>query len=332
MGKYRFNWIDTSKGLLIIFVIFYHIPVFAGQYNIDNFNWMFYSYPFYKYYFMPAFFIITGFCSSFVNRSFLLFVKQNFKTLILPGFFVSIGIPWCSHLLRGNTQLLYYWIPIKDFLYTGGFWFLTSLFFGKVIYYIIFNLSHSTAVRGGLTLLLLVIGCVMRVKGVENIWFIQNTLCLCVFFCIGNFLFIYREMLLEKRMILIYSLIYFTIVCMSNIYNFELPFVTLHVSIDFYNIPLFLILSITGSMMLLGLSKMMGEISILESIGRRTLVIYIFHMYIILKVLPLLVGKLSQGVMGGTIGILLVIFTIIVCIGIDVLLNTRYLKWFLGKF
>ena len=55
-------------------------------------------------------------------------------------------------------------------------------------------------------------------------------------------------------------------------------------------------------------------------------------MYIILKVLPLLVGKLSQGVMGGTIGILLVIFTIIVCIGIDVLLNTRYLKWFLGKF
>lgn len=172
----------------------------------------------------------------------------------------------------------------------------------------------------------------MRVKGVENIWFIQNTLCLCVFFCIGNFLFIYREMLLEKRMILIYSLIYFTIVCMSNIYNFELPFVTLHVSIDFYNIPLFLILSITGSMMLLGLSKMMGEISILESIGRRTLVIYIFHMYIILKVLPLLVGKLSQGVMGGTIGILLVIFTIIVCIGIDVLLNTRYLKWFLGKF
>ena len=84
--------------------------------------------------------------------------------------------------------------------------------------------------------------------------------------------------------------------------------------------------------MLLGLSKMMGEISILESIGRRTLVIYIFHMYIILKVLPLLVGKLSQGVMGGTIGILLVIFTIIVCIGIDVLLNTRYLKWFLGKF
>lgn len=332
MNLERLHWLDIAKGLLIISVLLYHIPIFAKQNGIDNFIWMFYARPWFKYYFMPAFFIITGFCSSFERKTLWKFVKKNFKLLILPGFLVSIGTPIGSHLLHRNTQLLYYWIPIRDFFYTGGFWFLTSLFFGKIIYFSLCKISRSSYIRGGGTLLLLVIGVVMRNQGVANVWFIENTMCLCIFFWIGEILSQYHKKLLEKKMILIYSIIYFPIAYLPSLYNINLPFVTLHVSINYLYIPLFLILSVSGSMMLLSLSKLIGTCSVIEYIGKRTLVIYIFHMYILLSILPYLVEKIPQGFIGSIIGVVLILYTILICLGVDFVLNNRYLKWFLGKF
>lgn len=149
MNSERLPYLDISKGLLIIFVLIYHIPVFAEQNFVNSFNWMFYTRPAFQYYFMPAFFVITGFCSIFEGKSFGIFVYKNFKILILPGFFVSIGTPIGSHLLHCDSHLINYWIPVRDFFYGGGFWFLTSLFFSKIIYYTLCCVCQSAIVRGG---------------------------------------------------------------------------------------------------------------------------------------------------------------------------------------
>lgn len=95
---------------------------------------MFYTRPAFQYYFMPAFFVITGFCSIFEGKSFGIFVYKNFKILILPGFFVSIGTPIGSHLLHCDSHLINYWIPVRDFFIREvfDFWLLCFLHFSHV--------------------------------------------------------------------------------------------------------------------------------------------------------------------------------------------------------
>jgi len=39
----------------------------------------------------------------------------------------------------------------------------------------------------------------MRNQGVANVWLIENTMCLCIFFWIGEILSQYHKKLLEKK-------------------------------------------------------------------------------------------------------------------------------------
>lgn len=333
MKSERLPWLDVAKGLLIISVLIYHVPFFAGQNHIKEFDWMFYTHAWFKYYFMPAFFVITGFCSSFEKINFYELFKNNFKSLIIPGFLVSSGTPIGSHLLHGNTYLLDYWTPIRDFFCTGGFWFLTSLFWGKIIYFVLFKSTKSLVIRGGVCFFLLLGGVVMHSLKITNFWFVQNTMCLCIFLWLGEVLSLYHVKILGKKFFFISCILYFSVVYSFLMFNVKLPFVTLHVAIDsIFYIPLFIVLSVSGSLMLLNFCKIVCSNIFLEYIGKRTLIIYIFHMYILLTILPHMEGRIPQGVCGNTMGILLVLCIILICLVIDFVLNTRYLKWFLGKF
>ena len=332
MNSERLPYLHISKGLLIIFVLIYHIPVFAEQNFVNSFNWMFYTRPAFQYYFMPAFFVITGFCSIFEGKSFGIFVYKNFKILILPGFFVSIGTPFCSHLLHCDSHLINYWIPVRDFFYGGGFWFLTSLFFSKIIYYTLCCVCQSAIVRGGICLLLFIIGIILHTQGVENIWFLENTLCLCMFLWLGDLLSFFHNKVLGTKCFLVATLIYILTIYLHILFNIKIPFITLHISVEYISIFPFFILSISGTLMLLSLSKIINKNKIIEYIGRRTLVIYIFHMYILLTILPHLSGHFPSGLIYDSTGLLLILVTILLCLGIDYILNTHYFKWFLGKF
>ena len=79
MQKERLSYIDVAKGVLILFLLMGHALLFIrnegvndsfinGFQNIRIFLW--------TPYYMPAFFVITGFCSHF-NKPFLPFLWKN---------------------------------------------------------------------------------------------------------------------------------------------------------------------------------------------------------------------------------------------------------------
>lgn len=186
MRKQRVEWIDVAKAMLIICVILTHLPAFAHQNGMRCFEWMETLRPWFNPYFMPAFFIITGYCSS-MEGGFKAFAIKNFKLLMIPNIIVSIGIPASSMLLSRQTDpTMYASMMCDSFLLNGGFWFLSSLFFGKLILWFVCRVTESSIGKTASCLGLLVIGVACHDLGISNFWYWQNTLIAVFFLSTGH--------------------------------------------------------------------------------------------------------------------------------------------------
>lgn len=123
----RIVWVDMAKGALILLVIWGHIALGGIRSSISNgaiasfYDFM----PVYGVMFMPAFFIISGFCSHIDKPINVLFAK-GIKTLIIPSFALTL-ICIAAQCLIINSKS-----PLIEYIYTipiaGGSWFLTVLF------------------------------------------------------------------------------------------------------------------------------------------------------------------------------------------------------------
>lgn len=333
MEQERIHWVDISKCLLIICVIVYHIPVFAEQNGVEGFEWMYNIRPFFRAYFMPAFFVITGFCSTFQGPSFWSFAYKNFKLLMIPNFLIEIGTPISSYLLTRNMNVGAYIDVFKGFAISGGFWFLTSLFFAKLAYYGMKQLSKSMIVVGVMSLVALLVGIILHESGFPNIWNLENTLALIPFFWIGQITYQYQSVMLRLKSLIVISLLYpLGIVLFHLMCDGDEPFITLHVEVALRQIPLFLMLSISGTFLCFMVSKWILRNKIMEYIGRETITIYLFHMYFLLKLLPHIKGIVHTGLTGYVGGVLVVLATLAFCSIVDKILTAKYFKWVLGKF
>ena len=75
----RKHWVDVAKGILIILVVWGHLDYFASTYaGTSIFSYKAYTNFAFLPYYMPAFFIVTGFCSSF-ESDFVPFLKKNIE-------------------------------------------------------------------------------------------------------------------------------------------------------------------------------------------------------------------------------------------------------------
>lgn len=138
--KRRIQWIDISKGILAICVIFGHSKYVPSE--IINFIFSFH---------IPCFFILSGFLSVYSKENnFHLFFTKKVKRLLIPYlFFFLIGyIYWiitCQFVSKKSYyQSKEWWDPFKGFilgygpdLYVSpGLWFLPCLFLTEMIYYL----------------------------------------------------------------------------------------------------------------------------------------------------------------------------------------------------
>ena len=108
--KERLHYIDIAKGLLILLVVYDHLPdmylyslKLHNNYisELNNWQWI------YKLFFMPAFFAITGMCSNF-DKTFIPFLVNNFKSLIVPN--IIIGILLSPHNILLNCGGRFYMV------------------------------------------------------------------------------------------------------------------------------------------------------------------------------------------------------------------------------
>jgi fucose 4-O-acetylase-like acetyltransferase len=101
-------------------------------------------------------------------------------------------------------------------------------------------------------------------------------------------------------------------------------------------VPVFMVASVTGSVAIYKLAKVINSNRVLEYVGRNTLVFYLTHMTFLWIACELLHKYMDLNGLSvlSTCGLLLGLF-IGACLwstAFSYLLNTKYLKWILGKF
>lgn len=329
MEKERLHYIDVAKGILIIMVVYGHIYGVLHQANIENnaTNWIHQSCNLFVSFYMPAFFVITGFCSNF-RKSFLLLLFQSFKTIVLPGITISLLLN-----IRHIDHEFLCSLAKKILLYGGSYWFLSSLFLAKIFYWVVINKVDKIRNQIIIGILLFIIGLVTHFvyDGPELWWFI-HALCLAPFIGMG-ILLKKREISFIKAGIIFVTAFVITIVfahvgILKIDYFYHVPAITLMlININQTMIVSLVLLSITGSLVIFKISKYISSNRILEYLGKNSLIIYCIHV----PILSILVRKyVTNG--GGLIIALLFVTTIIICCAISFVLNLKYIRVLIGKF
>lgn len=121
----RIEYIDIAKGMLMCFLLFGHIPLFARILNIDDSvrHELHEVIPLYSTFFMQTFFIITGYCSSF-SATWKTYFWKTIKTLLIPALLIDIGSYYLFEVIMGNavsSDYILLWFVSK------GPWFIITL-------------------------------------------------------------------------------------------------------------------------------------------------------------------------------------------------------------
>lgn len=274
----RVEWIDVSKGIAIILVVLAHnIPVHSLLWSIIfSFH-------------MPFFFLICGFL--YKEKGVLTQIKSNFHRLILPYFataFILSSAKIISSFVKTHTNTTFIWfisivystgiIPsqfpiLKEF---GPLWFLTSLFCAILIFNITFKLTKgkNKYLSHTIYMLLGLLGYLIG-QDIYLPWSLDIALSAQPFIYCGYLL--KSNDLLDKKLSIV-PFIILTVLWFANINNNALGMN----SREYNSIVIFYIGSISGSILLIYLSKLLVKTRILTVfftyLGKETLVIMCFHL------------------------------------------------------
>lgn len=331
MEKERLHYIDVAKGLLILMVIYGHIYAVMHTNEINNTfaDYIRQSCNLFISFYMPCFFVITGFCSNF-KKPFFQFIFQSFKTIILPGFSLSLLL-----LVRNVNQESLCSFAKNMLLYGGNYWFLTSLFLAKIIAWIVSNCINDIRNQLIIYVLLFITGYLLGMifKGVEP-WYFVHSLLLTPYLCIGMLLKNNQNIInyIKVSCVFIISLILTIVLSHIDILHIDYFYHVPAISQMFINInpSMFIsltILSVTGSIFILGISKWISSNRIIEYFGKNSLIFYCIHVFI----LNILIRHFA--VDGEWFKIVFIYFvTISLCCMVSYVLNLKYIRCIIGKF
>lgn len=276
MIQERIRWIDITKGLLIIMVVFGHIfqslptPTYTTAFHV--------IYSFH----MPAFFIISGFTLN-TATSFKTFFCKKIKHLMMPYLFFCLYITSLAVIktLAGFYPAFPNIFTLDTFLinphsYFSILWFLPCLFISELIYHFLSKidselmqfivcitcaLSSLTYIRLGFYPLPFMINsalfslpflyCGQRLKQSYNMSKIHFVVCLL--------LFVIVNMIAEKSHYTAY----------------------LFFSLDISSLPIFVCTSVCGAILIIFISNQLHTCTTLEFLGHNSLYIYGLHFSIL---------------------------------------------------
>lgn len=323
----RLNWIDTTKGLLIIGVLLFHFsPIYRINFGGGITPLVRLTY-FYVPFFMPAFFVITGFCTNF-NKQFKDFTINNLRTLMIP----ALSLSMISGLIETqNIQCLRSIMDLKFWLNGFSFWFFPALFISKELYWFInkldrnYTLSIITHICIGIGLM--AFASFLFFNDIPNVWHFQNAMALTCFLWFGKFLKNYN-----KINILLYTgAIFYIILAILPIHH---PFVMERISFAPIYTPIYMIQAIFGCCLIIKIGQIINKCAILELFGKHTLVIYGLHWCILTQLLIILskITGFNQSIILITTIIITISLTLLICLMCSILLNQKYVSYLIGRF
>lgn len=323
----RYNYIDVIKGILILLVVAHHIFGLMRSYEIipNDFE---YLEKLYVPFFMPAFFVVTGFCSNF-NKPKELFLKTELKRLLIPAvvfyIIISFGIMVIDSTLTMHNAL----VSAAKLVIKGGSWFLTALLVAKIIYYFVVNKEftnkHCIIIVG----LGLLIASVASWLQVFEVWYIWHAMGLLIFLLAGQ---IIKDTVITLKMFIISLVVYSVYVFFLIRFNLHLPRITSTLSLYPWEIIHFLVGAVSGTIVVWYICEKISKNKLLEFFGKNSLVVFVTH-WIILKAIICLSVKYSISITQTPVIFFAILFIVIcaICTALVKLINTKYLRWMIGK-
>jgi len=333
MGE-RLAYIDIARGLLIIMVVCGHFELMCRLcFGISDPVVTFFDrcQNIWIVFLMPAFFYITGFCTNF-NKSFRSFVQSGIKTILLPAYILQVIFQLSDYVFKDASLIWILKTLIKNtILHCTGEWFIPSLFLARILLWFITK-SDFKALKYIYVFCLFAVGLILYNGDfhIPNVWYFKHSFMVTPFVLFGYEM---KGVSLDKRIESISIITYIIIISLLLILNFHIPRITSRVILPYDECVLFLILSVLGIIAIICVSKSIKNHKSLEWIGKNTLVIYLLH-FQFYQIYIRIVNSFFNLSIIGTIGIIfsVVIITFISSCFVAWLLNTKYLRFILGKY
>lgn len=325
--KERIGWVDASKGVGILMVMFGH-------------NWLDSIYTFYFYAFhMPLFFILSGYTFSY-KLSFLEFIKKKAKVLLIPYLFFVVcylcfyGL--CSITHDGDFNIFAEIVAFFLQQRHTYLWFLVVLFQAEIVMFFLckYNLlSKKSLCIGVLTLLILTHYILYKTDNV-NLVFNSDLVPLATTFIVVGYLYKmhFSNLLYEKNRLAIFSIFifFFSISTINYIYNGYIDIF----SNKYGYLPFYYLSSITGTFFTVIFIKQLPQNKWLILIGKNSLLLYGFHR-IIIEILFIFWNKFvlydGTSLISVIIAIINVVLSCVIILILGSFINKRC-PWLLGKF
>lgn len=191
--KQRLDYLDVAKGILILMVVLGHFNNMASSLNIHNtvFEFIDYGDIIWAPFFMPAFFVITGYCSSF-SKAWNFFTIAQIKTLLLPAFSLGLISTWIGYILNPMAEVsntFGVWPIIRATITSGScYWFLTALFICKMALYVLVNTCKTKHIII-ISIICYATGVIWHNVAIDfNPWYLKHALLLLPFMAMGYLL------------------------------------------------------------------------------------------------------------------------------------------------
>lgn len=335
--KHRVPYVDMAKGILILMVMIGHMQnvckelsvhdeVFA---TIDHLEW------FWGPFFMPAFFVITGFCSNF-NKPFKSFLISNVKGILIPAFTLGILEKWIGLVYVPDVCLhSFFSLGIKNFIINGGsFWFLAALFLSKLTFYVISKFLRNLKVVGIIVIILHILGFYMFENSIcRNYWYFQHSMMLTIYLFVGQILKGYNIFFDSKKITMSLWGGYLVAVGVILLLGCESPHIAHNVTItNITFIPHFMF-SIWGAILILVTAKQIKTIKVICYFGKNSLIYYCLHINLLFLIVTLYGGMLGRSLLFSiSCWLMIIISVVLLCTIASYVLNRKYINFILGKF
>lgn len=332
MGK-RIHYLDIAKGILILLLLVHHYGSARRRLDVSNDYYILYNswQVVFTAFFMQAFFIISGYCSNF-NKPFKPFFKTQFKQLIIPfiSFEILSALFWATN--TGDLSFPF----ILSFIFNDNwtvYWFLNALFFSKIVIWLIYRVTPSHLNLIIITLFFFIMGIIINQYNIgRNILCIRESLGSCMFVAVGYILRNRAELyhLLLKYCIYVYPVILFLLFFTS----IKIPVFAAGMHVTLSQVPIFLLLSLTGTFACLKICKMLNRNNFLEFWGKKSLIVYCTHFWGLILIIPIIFNWLNPISSYSAIPYYILIYSmeIFFCWLMIYLFSSKYLKWAIGSF
>lgn len=319
----RLNYLDFTKGFAMIFVVFGHALAIESTNYIMNWAYSFH---------MPIFFIISGYLLRYKEDNGKKYtIKSKCYSLLIPYLcFCTANIIIEFVLSKFNINILFYGIErMITFYGISSLWFVSALFIGEIVFFILKKKIHNKKIVFFIALILfifpLIIGINHKVEGdiPKIIWAMARGCEAFLFIQIGYYLFNYINNIKLSSIFIITLLLIVSVPVYLN--GFVNTFVC-----RYNNLALFFINCIGMSVLIILLFKNVNECQLLSWVGKNSLIIMATHQATI-SIIWAIMEKFNLNYMGYLSGVLVTILIFIIEIPIVYVIN-NYCPFMLGKF